>query len=321
MGGPVILEEYTTAWAALYEAERQKISKALHHDGILVEHVGSTSVPGLCAKPIIDILLLVKDSSDESSYVPALEETGYAMRVRESEWFGHRMLKGTNPEVNLHVFSIGCSEAKRMLDFRDWLRTHADDRRFYAEVKRNLAQKEWQYLQDYADAKSEVVREIFKHIALACDKHPLSAENILEMQSLFRSTILHVNVKDYMREEAENWASCGDSLEHWEKLLASNRFIGAFDRQGGLLGFSSMNGKGYLHSLFVHKDWQGKGVATALLAEVEGMAREYGVHVISTEASITARPFFEKRGYRVVKEQEVKANRLYMTNYVMEKNL
>ena len=82
-----------------------------------------------------------------------------------------------------------------------------------------------------------------------------------------------------------------------------------------------MNTEGYLHSMFVHKDWQHKGVASLLLSEVEKMALGYGVHKISAEVSITARPFFEKHGYKMVKEQKAKANRLYLTNYVMKKEL
>lgn len=147
----------------------------------------------------------------------------------------------------------------------------------------------------------------------------LAAQDIPEMRKLFRATVLTVNSKDYTKEEVEDWASCGDSVEHWKELLAKNDYIGALDGQGGIVGFSSMNAEGYLHSMFVHKDWQGKGVATLLLSEVEKIARRYGVHKISVEVSVTARPFFEKHGYKVVKEQKAKANRLYLANYVMEK--
>ena len=153
------------------------------------------------------------------------------------------------------------------------------------------------------------------------DIRRLAAQDIPEMRKLFRATVLTVNSKDYTKEEVEDWASCGDSVEHWKELLAKNNYIGALDGQGGIVGFSSMNAEGYLHSMFVHKDWQRKGVATLLLSEVENMARRYGVHKISVEVSITARPFFEKRGYKVVKEQNARANRLYLTNYVMEKTL
>lgn len=97
----------------------------------------------------------------------------------------------------------------------------------------------------------------------------LAAQDIPEMRKLFRATVLTVNSKDYTKEEVEDWASCRDSVEHWKELLAKNDYIGALDGQGGIVGFSSMNAEGYLHSMFVHKDWQGKGVATLLLSEVE----------------------------------------------------
>ena len=151
------------------------------------------------------------------------------------------------------------------------------------------------------------------------DIRRLAAQDIPEMRKLFRATVLTVNSKDYTKEEVEDWASCGDSVEYWKELLAKNDYVGVLDGKGNIIGFSSMNTDGYLHSMFVHKDWQGKGVATLLLSEVEKMARRYEVHKINVEVSITARPFFEKRGYKVVKEQKARANRLWLTNYVMEK--
>ena len=150
---------------------------------------------------------------------------------------------------------------------------------------------------------------------------PLTVQDIPRMQELFRTTVLTVNSRDYTEEEVKDWASCGDSVEHWKELLSANSYIGATDIQGNIIGFSSMNSDGHLHSMFVHKDWQGKGVAGMLLAEVEKMARQYGIHKIVSEVSITARPFFEKRGYRVVAAQKAKANKLFMTNYRMEKEM
>jgi GrpB-like predicted nucleotidyltransferase (UPF0157 family) len=117
-------------------------------------------VPGLPAKPVVDIDLVVSDSSDEGAYVPRLEAAGYVLRIREPDWFEHRLFKGPDTNVNLHTFSDGCEEVDRMLLFRDWLREHADDRERYAQAKRELAAREWKYVQNYADAKSEVVREI-----------------------------------------------------------------------------------------------------------------------------------------------------------------
>ena len=149
----------------------------------------------------------------------------------------------------------------------------------------------------------------------------LTAQDIPEMRELFRATVLAVNSKDYTKEEVADWASCGNSVEHWKELLTKNDYVGVLDGKGNIIGFSSMNTDGYLHSMFVHKDWQGKGVATLLLSEVEKIALGYEVHKISVEVSITARPFFEKRGYKVVKEQKARANRLWLTNYVMKKTL
>jgi GrpB-like predicted nucleotidyltransferase (UPF0157 family) len=125
-----------------------------------IEHIGSTSVPGLVAKPIIDMLLVVTDSADEATYVPTLEAAGYVLRIRETNWYEHRMFKGPDTEINLHVFSSGCPEIDRVLMFRDWLRRHAADRDLYARTKQTLAQKEWKYVQNYADAKTAVIEEI-----------------------------------------------------------------------------------------------------------------------------------------------------------------
>ena len=157
---PIELSPYDGAWPEGFRREEERIRAALGESALAVEHVGSTSVPGLCAKPILDLLLLVEDSAREEEYLPALTAAGYALRVREPEWFEHRMLRGRDPAVNLHVFSIGCPEAERMLRFRDWLRTHPEDRDRYAAAKEALARRRWRYVQDYADAKTEVVRGI-----------------------------------------------------------------------------------------------------------------------------------------------------------------
>lgn len=125
-----------------------------------MEHVGSTSVQGLAAKPIIDILLLVSDPADEDAYVPQLEAAGYLLHGREPGWHQHRLLRGTEPPANVHVFAIGSSEVERMLLFRDRLRAHPDERELYERAKRELAARRWGYVQDYADAKSQVVEEI-----------------------------------------------------------------------------------------------------------------------------------------------------------------
>jgi len=119
-------------------------------------------VPGLAAKPVIDILLVVTDSADENEYLPALESAGYFLRIREPHWYEHRMLKGPGTDTNLHVFSFGCAEVDRMVLFRDWLRGNVLDRDLYARTKLDLARQEWKDVQDYADAKTAVIDEIME---------------------------------------------------------------------------------------------------------------------------------------------------------------
>ena len=162
--GKILLKEYDSDWAVMFELEARKIRNALGNRVLQIHHVGSTSVQGLCAKPIIDILLVVIDSSDELSYVPDLEAVGYTLRIREPEWFEHRLLKGSTPDVNLHIFSENASEIERMLAFRDWLRNQDDDMRLYERVKRELSQRNWQHIQHYADAKTEVINYIMERV-------------------------------------------------------------------------------------------------------------------------------------------------------------
>lgn len=156
----ILLAEYDPSWPAMFDREAQRIRGALGDGVVRLEHVGSTSVPGLAAKPRIDILLAVHDSSDEPSYVPALESAGYVLRIREPGWYEHRVFKRPDTDLNLHVFTSGCVEIDRMVRFRDWLRTHVEDRVLYERTKRDLASRKWKYTQNYADAKTAVVEEI-----------------------------------------------------------------------------------------------------------------------------------------------------------------
>ncbi len=166
LAAPIALVDYDPGWPALFERENQRIRAALGDTVLRLEHTGSTSVPGLAAKPIIDMTLVVPDSADEDAYVAPLETVGYVLRIREPDWFEHRVLKGPDTNVNLHVFSPGCAEVDRMVGFRDWLRAHDDDRDLYERTKRDLAAREWQYVQHYADAKTAVVEEIIARAGL-----------------------------------------------------------------------------------------------------------------------------------------------------------
>ena len=158
--GPVRLVDPVPGWAAQYAQQEARIQAALGPRAVRVEHVGSTSVPGLAAKPVIDVVLVVTDSADEAAYVPDLEAVGYELQFREPDWYEHRFLRSRDREVQIHVFSLASPEVERMLLFRDRLRTRAEERELYERTKRELAGRRWAYVQDYADAKSAVVEEI-----------------------------------------------------------------------------------------------------------------------------------------------------------------
>ncbi|MEU2123866.1 GrpB family protein [Nocardia niwae] len=166
-GVRVVVEGYNPVWPDWYAEEEAAIRAALGDVALRIEHTGSTSVPGLAAKALIDILLLVPEAADEAAYLPALEAAGYALRIRQPGWYQHRCLvrrvgAGAPWDVNLHVLSpeSGAPEIERILAFRDWLRTHDDDRVYYERTKRELAQREWKFVQHYANAKSTVIEEI-----------------------------------------------------------------------------------------------------------------------------------------------------------------
>jgi len=152
--------DYEPRWPELFRREADRLRAVLGRHALLIEHTGSTAVPGLAAKPVIDILLVVRNSADEDSYLPLLHAAGYVMRIREPEWYEHRMLNGPDTDVNLHVFSFECPEIGRILLFRDWLRNNPADRELYQRTKLTLARKEWKEVQDYADAKTAVIEQI-----------------------------------------------------------------------------------------------------------------------------------------------------------------
>ena len=153
----VVIAEYDDAWPARFEAERARIGAALGSRALRIEHVGSTSVPGLAAKPIVDILVAVADPDDEPAFVPDLVRAGYVLRVREP---GHRMLRTPELDVHVHVWREGDEEIRRTLAFRDRLRSSASDRRAYEKLKRELATREWDDMNHYAVAKGSLIEAI-----------------------------------------------------------------------------------------------------------------------------------------------------------------
>lgn len=148
---------YDPGWPARFRTERDRIAAALTDTARRIDHVGSTSVPGLAAKPIIDIDVSVPDVEDEAAYLPQLELAGYVLRVREP---GHRMMRSGNLDVHVHICDSGSEWERRHLLFRDWLRCDAADRDAYGELKHQLAQRDWADMNAYADAKEPLIAQI-----------------------------------------------------------------------------------------------------------------------------------------------------------------
>ncbi|ROR89594.1 GrpB family protein [Nocardioides aurantiacus] len=159
------------AWPAAYAEVAALVRDALGDRVLVLQHVGSTAVPGLVAKPVLDVDLVVGDVDDEAAWLPPLEAAGFVLRVREPWWQGHRGLRLTSPVVsNLHVFGPGAAEPVRHRIFRDWLTEHPEDRERYAEAKRVAARQTeaaGEHVMDYNARKQAVVREIYDRAFVA----------------------------------------------------------------------------------------------------------------------------------------------------------
>jgi GrpB-like predicted nucleotidyltransferase (UPF0157 family) len=152
--------DYQPLWPKKFQTHAGAIAEALGAGVLQIEHVGSTSVPGLAAKPIVDVLIVVPDSANEDSYLPQLLAAGYELRVREPDWYEHRMFRTPARDVHIHVYALGCPEIERCLIFRNRLRENPGDRRLYEQTKRTLATQSWPDMNAYANAKTVVIESI-----------------------------------------------------------------------------------------------------------------------------------------------------------------
>lgn len=168
---PVVVVEPDPAWAEAFAVVAGRLREALDQRALGIEHVGSTAVPGLRAKPVIDVDLTVADSGAEDEWLPDLERAGFTLRVREPEWEEHRMVRGEGPRCNVHVFSVGARELRRHLMFRDWLRTHPEDRDAYGALKCDLADRGFTDAMLYNNAKAGFVYDLYETIFAADPEH------------------------------------------------------------------------------------------------------------------------------------------------------
>jgi GrpB-like predicted nucleotidyltransferase (UPF0157 family) len=153
----LVLVDDDPHWPERYQEQERRIGAALGTAAVQIEHIGSTSVPGLAAKPIIDVLVTVEDITAEEDYLDQLLEAGYELRVREP---GHRMVRTPARDVHVHVLETGDEAADEYLLLRDHLREVPEDRDLYERTKRGLIEQDWPDMNAYAEAKTEVIAEI-----------------------------------------------------------------------------------------------------------------------------------------------------------------
>jgi GrpB-like predicted nucleotidyltransferase (UPF0157 family) len=152
-----VIVDYDPSWPLRFQLERERVRGALGAHALRIEHVGSTAVPGLAAKPIVDLLVTVDDPDDERVTAPALRSAGYELKVREP---GHRMFRAADRGVHVHLWRQSDPLVVRQLKFRDRLRSSPADRHAYEQLKRDLAAREWSDMNDYANAKGKLIKEI-----------------------------------------------------------------------------------------------------------------------------------------------------------------
>jgi len=168
---PVEVVRPDPAWTVRFDTVSERVRAALGERVLGLEHVGSTSVPGLWAKPVIDVDLIVASSADEDTWLPDLEAAGFVLRVREPGWEEHRLVRGEDPTSNVHVWSVGAKEPRKHAMFRDWLRTHDDDRALYADAKRAAAARGFTDVMQYNNEKAWVIYDIYEKAFAADPEH------------------------------------------------------------------------------------------------------------------------------------------------------
>ncbi|KYF87465.1 hypothetical protein BE20_25990 [Sorangium cellulosum] len=163
----IAVVDYDERWPALFDVVARKIRAALGGAALAIEHVGSTSVKGLPAKPTIDVDLTVADPADERAYVPALSSAGFTLVIREPEWHEHRCLQLAEPNSNVHVFGPDCPEVIRHRMFRQWLTEHPEDLELYRRAKLAAASAisvGSGMMMDYNKHKEPVIRAIYERM-------------------------------------------------------------------------------------------------------------------------------------------------------------
>jgi len=279
----IVIAAYDPAWPRRFELERARIEVALGDVALRIEHIGSTSVPGLAAKPIVDVLVVVADVYDSGAFEPALVAAGYELRVREPE---HRMFRTPERDVHVHVWDRRDPEVDRYLVFRDRLRSSPEDRDRYEQLKRTLSKRDWHDMNHYAEAKTSLVEEI-----LARDGAPRSGSG---------GRVRPVRLGDLTAIAALlgelGYPTTADQVEpRLESVLGRDAGILVYELEREAVGLVTYQLVHLVYrprpncrvtALVVREDRRRRGIAQTLLEAVESLAREHGC----SRLEVTTRP-------------------------------
>lgn len=306
----IVLEEYNPHWPDDFQKLKTKIEEALPGLNINIEHVGSTSVPNLAAKPIIDIALEVPNSSEELSYVPHLEAIGFQLHIREPEWWEHRMFKHHDHAVHLHVFTQACPEVEKMTSFRDHLKSHPSDFELYLNKKRELAKRTWKYLQHYADAKTEVVKDIMSRIRTHQNLVSLSEVEVSTDSSLLNLDLTYSYITN------SYWAN-GIPRDVFENSVKNSLCFGVYKNKVQI-GFarvvSDYSTFAYLGDVFIVEEERGKGYSKILMDTIMNHPQLQGLRRFCLGTK-DAHDLYKKYGFEMIKSpqnwMEIKRSHIY----------
>lgn len=291
----IVIADYDPRWPRRFEAERERIAQALGAGALRIEHIGSTAVPGLAAKPIVDMLVTVSDVGDESSYGPALERAGYELRVREPV---HRMFRTPARDVHVHVWGDRDPEVARHLAFRDRLRESPSDRAEYERLKRSLAQREWPDMNHYADAKGPLIEAILARVPRQTGDpiRPARASDVNAIAGLLGDLGYPTDVDD-----------AGAQLARL--LDREDEGVLVYEDGGEPVGLIAYHVFDLIYrsrpqcritALTVRADQRRRGIARALLGAAEAIARDRGCYRVELTTHVDradAMRFYTACGY------------------------
>jgi GrpB-like predicted nucleotidyltransferase (UPF0157 family)/GNAT superfamily N-acetyltransferase len=288
----IVLADYNDSWPLKFREHATAIKKAMGSGAVAVEHVGSTAVPNIAAKPIIDVLLVVEDSGNESEYLPLMTGIGYELRVREPEWHEHRMFRTEARDVHVHVFSQGCVEISRMLTFRNRLRRSKEDRLRYELTKRRLAAKGMRDMNAYAEAKSEIVKSILSGELQISNAAETDADSIMACARAAYSKY----VRRIGREPAPMNADFRKQIAKGIVYVAQI----ASEFAGFIVFYPSDNERIHIESVAVLPELMGQGIGRVLIRHAEMTAAARGFNVIelyTNEAMTENLAMYARLGY------------------------